>query len=365
MKTKKVKNISAEKKQPLSIRVEIFPKENLSIPTLDWLQFMFVGQFQESENFEDKPLDYGTRSFVNVIEVWQGKWRRATIVNEPKSILLRPDMNLIKIDNRELYWHNPVKRLLEIGEDHNLKYEKASRIDIAIDFNLFAFNLHPDTVIKNFFNDKFLKQGMSSYVINGNQKKQNITHYLKFQSAKCPVSAYLYNKTKELRDVKKKNYIIKHWADNGLDTTKDVWRLEFSIHSHNFIMKNKNTKEREKFEPLRLDEPAYLRQVLYALIDKYWIFRKRDKHKKIYQMPQVKFFNKIDHTFQMQFLREDKDAGRSDIIFLNKLRDLNNECRASDKHHQQAAQEIEDYYKVSRNLHKNNTGNYSKNSKIN
>jgi len=361
----KEKKQSERKKQPLTIRVEIFPKENTSIPTLDWLQFMFGGMFQEAENYDDRPLDYGTRSFANVIEAWQGNWRKATIVNEPKSPLLRPDMNLIKLDNRECYWKNPVARLIECGQAHNLQFLKSSRIDIAVDFNTFAFGLHPVTLIDGFYSNKYLKQGMKNYTIRGKQTFEANPHYLKFETIKCPVSAYLYNKSKELRDVKKKNYIIKHWKDNGLDITRDVWRLEFSMHTQKFVIYNKNTKERELFNPLLLDDSLYLRTVLLALINKYWVFRKNDHHKKIYQMRKINFFNKVNETYHIQFLREDKDAGRSDIIFLNKLKDLNNECRANAKVHQAATQEIEDYYKISRNLHKDKFGNYSKNSKIN
>ncbi len=338
--------------QPLSITVEILPKQNTSIPTLDWLQFNFDGTFEESKKYESKYLQMSTRIFKNIIEVWQKKWRRATIVNQPFSSVIPPNTNLIKLDNRELYYTHPVNRLIEIGASYNLKYKSCSRIDIALDFNCFYNNLHPATMINNFLTNKFIKVGMKTFIVQGKQSDNLDCHYLKFTSKKATISAYLYNKSKELRDVKKKNYIIKHWEDSGLNTNIDVWRLEFSIHTNKFNIINKNTGNIEQFDALLLDNEFYRKQLLTALINKYWNFKYKDNHKKIAQKKDVKFFTNISNAYDIQFLREDKDTGRADLIFYNKLKDVNNEVREISKYLTASTNSILSYYEESRNIKK-------------
>lgn len=345
--------------RPLSITVEILPKAQIAVPSIDWLQFNFTGKYQDNAKYEDRLLPYGTRHFKNIIEVYQKKWKKATIANTPLSQIIHEDTNLIKLENRELYYFEPVRRLITLGTEHNLHYHNCSRIDIAIDFNTFANDLNPEEVIKRFFSCKYLKKGMSNFIIQGKQQKEQMLHYLKFTSKKATISSYLYNKSKELRDCKRKPYIIKHWTNNGLNIALDVWRLEFSIHSTKFNITDLETGETERFNPLYMDNKIYLNYVLSALITKHWDFRINDGKSKIGRMKKVKFFDNFNYNLDMKFIFEGEDSNRSDIIFINKLKDLNNEVRAQNKHIEDCTKSTITYFAETRNLKKGNYGKFT------
>jgi hypothetical protein len=335
---------------PLSITGDFQTFKHTAIPCLDWLQFNFKGTFTKSPFFDCAKLDYSTRTFKNIYEISNGKWRKATIVNEPLSMIIPPETNLIKSDNRELYWQYPVKRLLRIGNEHQLNFHCASRIDLAIDFNTFCNNRQPAQFITDFMQNKFIKKGHNSFQCMGKQNNNFLFHYLKFSKTNSNIQAYLYNKSKELREVKKKNYIIEHWEKNGLDVTSDVWRLEFAIHNPKFNITDKTTGDVQQFNPILLDNEDYLRVVTNILINKYWDFRYNDNQKVINRMKKVKLFNNITDRYIISYSSETPDTTKADRQFLNKLKDLNNECRALANSEAYSTNIIVNYFKKTRKL---------------
>jgi hypothetical protein len=351
--------VGLAEKRPSSITVEFLPQVQKAVPALDWLQFNFQGKYKENKIYEAKKLEFNTRHFRNIIEIYKKNWRIATIVNTPFSKVIPENTNLIKLDNRELYYMRPCERLITVGTAYNLRYKSCSRIDLAIDFNLFQDGTKPEDFIIDFFNNKYLKKGMSNYIIQGKQKITQVCHYLKFTSKKATISAYLYNKSKELREVKKKQYIIKNWQANGLDINKDIWRLEFSIHKSDFKITDLETGEVNEFNPLYIDNKIYMTYVLSALINKHWDFRINNEKTQMRRMKKYKFFTEFNDNCTMQYMNEDKDSNRADIIFINKLKDLNNEVREQNKHIQECTQSTIAYYALSRGLKKGNSGKYT------
>ena len=335
---------------PLSITGDFQTSKHIAIPCLDWLQFNFEGMFLKSPFFDCAKLDYSTRTFKNIYEISKGKWRKATIVNEPLSSIIPPKTNLIKLDNRELYWKLPVKRIMEIGSAHQLNYHCASRIDIAIDFNTFFGNRDPAKFIADFMQNKFIKKGHNSFNCMGKQENKFLFHYLKFSKPNSNIQAYLYNKSKELREVKKKNYIIEHWEKNGLDITKDIWRLEFAIHNPKFNITDKHTGEVQLFNPMLLDNENYLKIVSKILINKYWDFRINNTTKVISRMQKLKLFENVTDRYLISYSSETPDTTKSDRQFLNKLKDLNNECRALANSEAYSTNIIVNYFKKTRKL---------------
>ena len=345
--------------RPSSITVEILPKAQIAVPSIDWLQFHFTGKFKESSNYDTIQLPYGTRHFKNVYDIYQKKYKKASITNTPSSPVIHPDTNLIKLENRELYYFEPVRRLITIGTEYNLHYLNCSRIDLCIDFNTFSNGLHPEDLIKKFFSCEYLKKGMSNFIIQGKQTRTTNVHYLKFTSKKATISSYLYNKSKELRDCKRKPYIIKRWEENGLDTNEDIWRLEFSIHSTKFNITDLETGETERFNPLYIDNKIYLHYVLCALLSKHWDFRINDGLSKIARMKQIKFFDNFNHPTQMKFVFDSEESNRADLIFINKLKDLNTEVREQNQYIRDCTNSTINYFAETRKLKKGNYGKYT------
>jgi hypothetical protein len=350
--------METQKKKPACVKCNAgkFPHRDVVSTQIDWLQLQFIGELNVGEillpGYELKDTYGQTKQFAHIYELFNKQWRKCTIVNTPKSPILNPLMNLVKMDNRELYFKEPVIRLMNMINWYHLQFKCISRIDLCIDFNEFHNGLLPETLIRRFMSNTYLKKGISSWVIFGKQKKelQNL-HYLRFSSKESEISTYLYNKSRELKEVKNKPYIVNSWKAAGLDLERDVWRLEFSIHGSNYIMKNKSTGEYDILDVLRLDDKIYLNHVLDCLINQYFSFYVNTNIKKKDKMPKLFLFNQLDDQSVITKFCETKDSGKSEKIFLNKLKDLNNELRSFEyKEYVKECTNLINYYKHSRDL---------------
>jgi len=348
-------------KSPPSIGGEISGSGHRLSTCIDWLQVDFRGTSQNGINLTIKDTYKSTLVFHKLFEIWQNNYYIASLVNKPIADFLPKDMNLIKLLNKELYYFKPCARLNEIGEKIGLIALQPSRIDLAIDFNSFAYGYLPQTLISDFFQDKYLKIGIRKWVIDGEQKiipqskdsiqyNSNITHYLKFSKPDCNVDTYLYNKSKEMLEVKKKPWIIEQWKRAGLNINKDIWRLEFSLHNPRFIVRDNLTGITERFNWLRLDDKKYLNNVLNILINKYFDFRKNTYIKDIRAMPKVKLFSNIKDT-SITWDRSDSIEGKKgDKLFLKKLNQLNDEVRNIYTDIENSAETVINYFKVTRDI---------------
>ena len=110
----------------------------------------------------------------------------------------------------------------------------------------------------------------------GLQSSRHTYQYLRFGSKVSKVSAYLYNKTQEFRDVKRKNYIAEAWAANDIDEAAEVWRLEFSLKGDGIKFVNQKTGEWQTKNLEMVLDPTQRTQLYNALYLKYWDFRVND-----------------------------------------------------------------------------------------
>ena len=337
-------------KSPLSIGVEISGYRFHHSTTLDWLQVDFRGYSEKSQYLDIKDTYKKTSVFNKVYEIREKKVYIASMVNEPIEDFLPANMNLIKLINRELYYGKPISNLLSIGLDLKLTNHAASRIDFAIDFNTFLYGYKPITFIKDFINGKILKRGLRRGNIAFDYSKEEMLHEIKFMKKDSNMSVKLYNKTKEMREVKNKPYIIESWINNDLDITKDVWRLEFSIHLPKFSITDKDTGEISKFDYTKLDSKVYMNTVINALISKYFDFRYNTNIKDISDMPRVKLFP-FPTSYSVAFERnEAKSSTAKDVKFLSMLQSVNNEVREIRPYLSHNIDELVSYYENTRQL---------------
>jgi hypothetical protein len=337
-------------KSPLSIKAEISGYRHRSVTCLDWLQMDSRGTIQISEKYPIKDTYKSTLVFKKLYEIHNHNFYVASLVSQPIASFLPRDLNLIKMLNKELYYYRPCFRLNTIIHEIGLLPLQPSRIDLAIDFNHFAYGFKPETLIYNFFNNKFLKVGMTNYIINGNQEKFNKTHYLKFTKKDCNVDVYLYNKSKELREVKNKPWIAEMWKRAGLDLSKDVWRLEFSLHNPRFIVRDNVTGITDRFNWLMLDNKEYLNTVIYSLINKYFDFRRNTYIKDRKAMPKVKLFMGINDTTITWDRSASMVSNKADKLFLKKLGLLNDEVREIYTDIEKDTNSVINYFKITRGL---------------
>lgn len=176
----------------------------------------------------------GTRHFHRLYDVIDKNGEPfLEIQDTPKSLKInggiwKENAMLIKVYNKQLYKEETVDRLYSVLLRCGIKVKSISRLDIAMDFNYFDNHIHPQTLIREFMNDKLWYLFVKKFYCIGKQSFTQTYEYLRFGSSKSSYSVYLYNKSRELKEQKDKPYIRDIWEQVGLNQS-DVWRLEISL----------------------------------------------------------------------------------------------------------------------------------------
>ena len=257
----------------------------------------------------------------------------ATMQCNPRSTIILPDTVILKLSNRELYKPGYMERLGEFLQLYGLRFIGISRIDICCDLNYFCTGRNPQTLIQDFMKDKVLKNGLCEYAVHG--KSNNIQNYssISFGSKTSAVRAYMYDKTKELREVKDKPYIRQLWSENGIDESVPVWRIEISIKSDRTNLVKYDTGEIFKLSINDLMLQESIQQLFIDYARKYFSFKYNDGKKNKSRMKDVVLFNPewIATTRPLQ-ITPANNRTRVDKTVLKRLDHLYNEIRNLDQH---------------------------------
>lgn len=252
------------------------------------------------------------------------------IQQEPISSALKRGLMLIKVANRVLYSEKYVSLLLDFLKSFNLQYKGVSRLDIAYDCNYFYNGRSP----KKFLHDyicKPLEQKGGVYLAN---VKKHVTFfeksissntqysYVKFGMGTGGRSAYMYDKSIELREVKDKPWIRKMWADNGLidDNKTHVWRSEISIKAQGKQLLNLDTGELFALHPSFLDTYEKICKIFHFYAAKAFDFRINEGQKNRRNFPPLRLFDtRISVTCVPKKVSISADSGRSEKVCRNTL----------------------------------------------
>ncbi|MBJ6110012.1 hypothetical protein JAO73_13400 [Hymenobacter sp. BT523] len=136
-----------------------------------------------------------------------------------------------RADNRLLYTASLLSAIRQFMADFNLLFHNYAKLDIALDtnvdvmkrFNKYFFN--PETY--HFHKNKKQIEKINAFGSVSRNGDTNFTVYLAENVGGR--SLKLYNKTREIAESSNKGYITDYHSANGLDVSKDVWRLELSI----------------------------------------------------------------------------------------------------------------------------------------
>lgn len=271
-----------------------------------------------------------TRVFKRLMRVTYRGLDYFYIQQEPISSALKRGLMLVKVANRVLYSEKYVSLLLDFLKSFNLRYKGVSRLDIAYDCNYFYNGRSP----KKFLHDyicKPLEQKGGIYLAN---VKKHVTFfeksissntrysYVKFGMGTGGRSAYMYDKSIELREVKDKPWIRKMWADNGLidDDKTHVWRSEISIKAQGKQLLNLDTGELFAIHPSFLDTYEKICKIFHFYAAKAFDFRVNEGQKNRRNFPPLRLFDtRIDITCLPKKVSINADSGRSEKICRNTL----------------------------------------------
>lgn len=166
----------------------------------------------------------------------------AIVACSPKDVNRRIDGGAIKVNNAVLYvadWYFLLMDVLTTLGWHPLNI---TRVDLCADFNYFLGGLMPETFIRNYIckqRKSYVRIGSNAYCLYGKKDMhKNTMESIRWGSRQSGVSVYMYNKSKELNDVKDKPWIKELWKKANLSSTKDVWRVEISITSQGLGLKS-------------------------------------------------------------------------------------------------------------------------------
>lgn len=197
--------------------------------SVDWLCINFLGSPIDSQRFKFKKLDYQCRQFRELYTVYDGYREYGTLAAVPTLSALRCDLMQLKFDNKLLYTMNIGELVDEFIVFQGWEFYSISRLDICLDFNQFKTGLSPRSLIDRFMSGKLYPVSKCDYTVSGRFANGCNHEYLRIGSRKSDIVARLYNKTAEMNSVRFKHYISDSWKATGVDTSRDVWRLEFQL----------------------------------------------------------------------------------------------------------------------------------------
>ena len=264
----------------------------MHLVSIDWLSiYCDCSKMVQHGDFVFNREPYGTSVYADMYTISIYQKEVAILTCNPRSSALKAGTGILKILNPILYSQFLSAVIYKLLHDCCIEFLNISRLDLCADFN--HFDAYPN--MQDFFQDfltlKLLKIGAAKYKVCadamtnqkheffkmiGLQSSQHTYQYLRFGSKVSKVSAYLYNKTQEFRDVKRKNYIAEAWAANDIDEEQEVWRLEFSLKGDGIKFVNTETGEWQTKNLEMVLDPIQRTQLYNALYLKYWAFRVND-----------------------------------------------------------------------------------------
>lgn len=301
---------------------------------IDWLALYCqsetgqINQYLPRYGFVIAP--HGTRQFRQLITVTLDGRDLFEVQQVPCSNILKPRTMIIKVCNRFLYTGSLFFLLNRFLEENHLQVLNISRLDICADFNTFANNLQPISLIKKFLSAEFrhIGRGIGSAYFNHFAKKESeysrsYLNYtgLSFGSNESSARAYLYNKSFELMTVKDKPYIKEFWKECGLTNTPmcPVWRLEISIKSKGMRFVDKSTMQEITISGELIEQNDMLSLVFHTFAKSLFSFvRNHSAIKNITREPRIELFNG-EPTLIRTVLCKKSAGNRTERILIKQL----------------------------------------------
>lgn len=331
----------------------------------DWLQLYLhkTSHFDPTaENlfgYQFVDVGHGSKVFKNIYNVVEPTGELlGNISLNPYSSKIPAQAVIFKAENNVLYQEDFVARIFEFVSCCGLHYRGITRLDIAYDSNELYGGLKHQTLIKKYRSNEYLKIGCREYFMHcragyhlsidkkgrkilsdkepdkknessqaAGVKQSNIqnlgehtTNSITWGSRSSDTQIQIYDKSKELREVKMKHYIVDTWKAAGLDIERPVYRIEIRIVNEGKSLQNLKTGEKFTLSMNDLVTQELIEQLFHDYMKKKFRFYHRRDIQKIQQMKEVKLFsltNKPVHRPKRNTKR--KDYTRMTKIVINEL----------------------------------------------
>lgn len=252
----------------------------------------------------------------------------------------------IRLSNRTCYCPDPIGYLRRFLLDHGYRLKLISRIDICLDFATFDNGMSPEFFVSEYMRGAFLKLHQSrlhsygsdyevSLAAHGNDTiKTKVWNSLSWGSKKSSITTKMYNKSLEMRQKKKKHYIINQWEKAGLRPGEnDIWRIEFSLSS---AIKGYVRIEDGELLPSSLslyDNEDKLWRAWSGCASRLFVFVDKATATRKSRMKKIRLFDIYDDVCKPIELSTEEDPTRTErmlIRYLNKLRQDNQLTKSED-----------------------------------
>lgn len=252
----------------------------------------------------------------------------------------------IRLSNRTCYCPDPIGYLRRFLLDHGYRLKLISRIDICLDFAEFDNRMSPEFFVSEYMRGAFLKLHQSrlhsygsdyevSLAAHGNDTiKTKVWNSLSWGSKKSSITTKMYNKSLEMRQKKKKHYIIDKWEKAGLRPDEnDIWRIEFSLSS---AIKGYVRIDDGELLPSSLslyDNEDKLWRAWSGCASRLFVFVDKATATRKSRMKKMQLFDIYDDVCKPVELSSEEDPTRTErmlIRYLNKLRNDNQLSKAED-----------------------------------
>lgn len=335
---------------------------------VDWLQIYLHDGNQGIDNlamvyngkssYEFKKAEYTSRQFAQIYDIYNVDGDHYAVLQRvPFSSIISADGAILKLANRELYKPTMIDTLLIFLNTHQFTFKTISRLDICFDSNNLKNGLKHQSLIKGLQNGKYLKnnqgQAKQNFEVQSTTSRIMECNSISFGSLSSAVKTKMYNKTKEMADVKYKPYIVESWKENGIDTEKDVWRIEISIKADMTNIVKLDTGETFRLTTDHLKFITDIQNIFYTYAIKYFSFKINDGKKNKTRMPNLEIFpDRPIITAQPIRITLQNDESRSDKVFLNKLHRIETELRNIDDNTLSAIEEVRRTFCIAKGLSK-------------
>ena len=282
---------------------------------LDWLECYvledYIGyphdaEYFRAQGFRVSEREYGTPVYKEMFTVFSFEDDQPLIEvrRSPKSAIgkqvngvLDPMAAHVRLTNRSCYLPNAAAIMQRFLEQYGFHFQRISRVDICLDFELFDYGDKPATFIDRYFRGKYAKINQANIRANGRDMWDGrLWNSVAWANPKSMIGTKFYNKTMELEQRADKPYIRQAWRAAGLvdddlrlikferdgsERKVDVWRVEFSIKSSTrkwFVMEDcsgRKTQLRSKPNTLDMYQSRQtMLDLFFSLADHYFHFKR-------------------------------------------------------------------------------------------